>query len=120
MCASVLNPYCFVDFRYKSWTCTACLAKNQFPAHYASNITEQTLPAELMQDFTTIEYILPSNPQMATLKPIFLLMIDTAVESAELAELKDSLQQSLNFIPPDALIGLITYGKNAFVHELGF
>ena len=73
-----------------------------------------------MQDFTTIEYILPSNPQMATLKPIFLLMIDTAVESAELAELKDSLQQSLNFIPPDALIGLITYGKNAFVHELGF
>jgi len=33
--------------------------------------------------------------------------------------LKDSLQQSINFIPPEALVGLITYGKMAFVHELG-
>jgi protein transport protein SEC23 len=57
---------------------------------------------------------------MQPAKPIFLIMVDTAVDSNELTELKDSLQQSLNFIPPDALIGLITYGKNAFVHELGF
>ena len=47
-------------------------------------------------------------------------MVDTAVPSEELAELKDSLQQSITFIPEDALIGLITYGKMAFVHELGF
>ncbi len=47
-------------------------------------------------------------------------MVDTAVQSEELAELKDSLQQSINFIPPDAMIGLITYGKMAHVHELGF
>lgn len=47
-------------------------------------------------------------------------MVDTAVQSDELAELKDSLQQSINFIPPDAMIGLITYGKMAYVHELGF
>ena len=47
-------------------------------------------------------------------------MVDTAVQADELAELKDSLQQSINFIPPDALIGLITYGRMAFVHELGF
>ena len=47
-------------------------------------------------------------------------MIDTAISSNELAELKDSLQQSINFIPEDALIGLITYGKMVHVHELGF
>ena len=47
-------------------------------------------------------------------------MVDTAVCSEELAELKDSLQQSINFIPEDALIGLITYGKMVFLHELGF
>ena len=49
-----------------------------------------------------------------------MLVVDTALQSEELAELKDSLQQSINFIPPDALIGLITYGKMAYVHELGF
>lgn len=27
-CATVLNPYCLVDFRYKTWTCTSCQTKN--------------------------------------------------------------------------------------------
>ena len=115
----MLNPFCRVDFRYKTWACPCCGTQNQFPAHYASHITEQTLPAELMQEYTTIEYILPQTVQTDQ-RPIFLLMVDTAIPEEELLELKDSLQQSLNFIPPDALIGLITYGKNVFVHELGF
>lgn len=46
--------------------------------------------------------------------------MDTAVASEELVELKDSLQQSINFIPADALIALVTYGKMVSVHELGF
>ena len=58
-CTTVLNPYCQVDFRYKTWVCTSCGAKNNFPAQYAQHISEQQLPAELMPDFTTIEYILP-------------------------------------------------------------
>jgi protein transport protein SEC23 len=49
-----------------------------------------------------------------------MLVVDTAVTSEELVELKDSLQQSINFIPQDALIGLITYGKMMQVHEVGF
>jgi len=49
-----------------------------------------------------------------------MLLVDTSVPSEELVELKDSLQQSLNFIPEDAMIGLITYGKMVYVHELGF
>jgi len=74
-----------------------------------------------MPDFTTIEYILPPVAgKPAPAKPIFVILVDTAVDSEELAELKDSLQQSINFIPEDALIGLITYGRMAFVHELGF
>ena len=46
-------------------------------------------------------------------------MIDTCVEEAELAEIKDSIQLSLNLIPADSLVGLITFGKHVFVHELG-
>ena len=58
-CETVLNPFCMVDFRYKTWMCTSCNTKNQFKSHYASNISEQQLPAELIRDFPTIEYILP-------------------------------------------------------------
>ena len=80
------------------------------------------MPAELIPEFTTIEYVLPNADGKAgtNTRPIFLLVVDTAVQSEELAELKDSLQQSINFIPQDALIGLITYGKMTYVHELGF
>jgi hypothetical protein len=46
-----------------------------------------------MPDYTTLEYVLPeANPNAETQKPIFLLLVDTAVASEELVELKDSLQ----------------------------
>ena len=32
---------------------------------------------------------------------------------------QESLQMSLSLLPPNALIGLITYGKMVQVHELG-
>jgi hypothetical protein len=53
-----------------------------------------------MADYNTIEYILPeSKNNMNNTRPIFMLIVDTAVSNEELIELKDSLQQSINFIP---------------------
>jgi len=37
-----------VDFRTKLWSCPFCLARNNFPPHYAENIGESNLPAELI------------------------------------------------------------------------
>ena len=90
-CAAVLNPHCQVDFRFKNWACPICTTRNNFPASYASNISEQTLPAELIPEFSTMEYIIPENKQNQNSRPIFMLMVDTSVQSDELAELKDSL-----------------------------
>ena len=45
-----------------------------------------------MPDFTTIEYIIPAQAgQPPPQKPIFILLVDTATDSEELSELKDSL-----------------------------
>lgn len=41
------------------------------------------------------------------------------MDEEELTALKDSLQMSLSLLPPNALIGLITFGKMVQVHELG-
>jgi protein transport protein SEC23 len=38
----------------------------------------------------------------------------------ELAALKASIQQSLMLLPENALVGLVTFGKNVHVHELSF
>lgn len=46
-----------------------------------------------------MEYVLPETQNAPNARPIFMLVVDTAIQSEELAELKDSLQQSINFIP---------------------
>lgn len=118
-CHSVLNPYCQVDFRSKLWTCPFCLTRNHFPPHYAEAITETNLPAELIPQYTTCEYELQSIPDQGP--PCFLFVIDTCAAGGakeELTELADSLTQALNLLPPESLVGLITFGTNVSVYEL--
>lgn len=67
--------------------------------------------------FTTVEYELQTNPVGP---PVFLFVVDTCVDEDELAHLRDALQQTLNLLPEDALVGLITFGTLVHVHELGF
>uniref|UniRef100_A0A8C0IIV3 Protein transport protein SEC23 n=1 Tax=Bubo bubo TaxID=30461 RepID=A0A8C0IIV3_BUBBB len=55
-CKAVLNPLCQVDYRAKLWACNFCFQRNQFPPAYAG-ISEVNQPAELMPQFSTIEYI---------------------------------------------------------------
>ena len=116
-CQAVLNPSAVLDFIAKTWVCPICLVRNRFPAHYAQHISETTLPAELMPAHSTMEYILPhTNP----IPPIFAFIIDTCCYDDELQELKSSLQQALYLLPEEALVCLITFGKNAYVYDLSW
>lgn len=115
-CGAVLNPWCSTDLRSKLWTCPFCLSRNQFPAHYAEHISETNLPAELMSDYTSIEYELQHK---VAGPPIFVFVIDTSLSMEELQELKDSIEQCIAILPTEALVGLITFGTLVQVHELG-
>ncbi|XP_049818088.1 protein transport protein Sec23A isoform X2 [Aethina tumida] len=114
-CRAILNPLCQVDYRAKLWVCNFCFQRNPFPPQYAA-ISEQHQPAEIMPMFSTIEYTIT---RAQCLPPIYLLVVDTCMDEEELGALKDSLQMSLSLLPPNALIGLITFGKMVQVHELG-
>ena len=115
---AVLNPYYQIDFRSKLWVCPFCLTRNHFPPHYADSISETNLPVELIPQFTTCEYELPSVPNAGP--PAFVFIVDICAHAEELVELEDSLQQALNLLPDDSLVALITFGTNVQVHELGF
>uniref|UniRef100_A0A4W3JPU2 Protein transport protein SEC23 n=1 Tax=Callorhinchus milii TaxID=7868 RepID=A0A4W3JPU2_CALMI len=113
-CRAVLNPLCQIDYRAKLWACNFCFQRNQFPPSY-SGISEVNQPAELLPQFSTIEYIV----QRGTATPlIFLYVVDTCLEEDDLQALKESLQMSLSLLPPNALVGLITFGRMVQVHEL--
>ncbi|XP_035529482.1 protein transport protein Sec23A-like, partial [Morone saxatilis] len=87
----------------------------QFPPSYAG-ISEVNQPAELLPQFSTIEYVVQRGPQMPL---VFLYVVDTCMEDEDLQALKESLQMSLSLLPPTALVGLITFGRMVQVHELG-
>ena len=95
-----------IDFRAKIWICPFCFQRNHFPPHYA-DISENNLPAELIPNYTTIEYALQRQP---TGPPVFLWVIDCCVREDELEPLRDSLEQALSLLPENCLIGLITFG----------
>uniref|UniRef100_A0A6Q2X7I3 Protein transport protein SEC23 n=1 Tax=Esox lucius TaxID=8010 RepID=A0A6Q2X7I3_ESOLU len=114
-CRAVLNPLCQVDYRAKLWACNFCYQRNQFPPTYAG-ISEVNQPAELLPQFSTIEYVVQRGPQMPL---VFLYVVDTCMEDEDLQALKESLQMSLSLLPPTALVGLITFGRMVQVHELG-
>uniref|UniRef100_A0A8C7QTR0 Protein transport protein SEC23 n=1 Tax=Oncorhynchus mykiss TaxID=8022 RepID=A0A8C7QTR0_ONCMY len=114
-CRAVLNPLCQVDYGAKLWACNFCYQRNQFPPTYAG-ISEVNQPAELLPQFSTIEYVVQRGPQMPL---VFLYVVDTCMEDEDLQALKESLQMSLSLLPPTALVGLITFGRMIQVHELG-
>uniref|UniRef100_A0A4W5N4Z0 Protein transport protein SEC23 n=1 Tax=Hucho hucho TaxID=62062 RepID=A0A4W5N4Z0_9TELE len=113
-CKAVLNPLCQVDYRAKIWACNFCFQRNPFPPSYAG-ISDVNQPAELMPQFSTIEYVVQRGPPTPL---IFLYVVDTCLEEEDLQALKESLQMSLSLLPPNALVGLITFGRMVQVHEL--
>ncbi len=105
-----------IDVRGKLWICPFCLSRNAFPPHYR-DITNVNLPAELLPKYTTIEYTLSRPVQVP---PVFLYVVDTCMEEEDLKALRETLVTSLSLLPQNALVGLITFGTMAQVHELGY
>ncbi|CAN6650916.1 protein transport protein Sec23p [Trichomonascus vanleenenianus] len=115
-CRAVLNPFCQLDLRARIWICPFCLSRNPLPPHY-KDISQSELPHELLPASTTIEYVL-SRPVQTP--PIFLFVVDTCQDEENLQALKDTLIVNLSLLPPNALVGLITFGAMTQVHELGY
>lgn len=115
-CRAVLSPYSQVDLQARFWTCPFCMQRNPLPPHY-KDISAEQLPVELLQGSTTMEYTL-ARP--APSPPIFVFCVDTCLEEEDLKALKEALIVSLSLLPPQALVGLVTFGTMVSVHELGF
>lgn len=115
-CRAVLNPYCQIDLRAKLWICQFCLSRNPLPAQY-QNISTEFLPTELNAQSSTIEYVSQRPVQNP---PIFCFVIDLCQDEDNLEALKETLVISLSLLPPNALVGIITFGTMVQVHDLGY
>lgn len=115
-CRAVLNPFCQLDTRAKIWICPFCLSRNPLPPQYR-DISQTSLPFELEAAASTVEYELTRPP---ALPPVFLFVVDLCQDEENLTALRDSLTVTLGLLPPNALVGLITFGAMVQVYELGY
>nr|CAB3502417.1 unnamed protein product [Digitaria exilis] len=120
-CSALLNPFARVDFAAKIWICPLCFSRNHFPPHYAA-ISESNVPAELFPQCSTVEYIVGGAPGAAGAPPppVFLFVIDTCVIEEELEYVKMAMRKAVALLPEHALVGLVTFGTQVHLHELGF
>lgn len=75
------------------------------------------MPPELMGSYSTVEYVLSKSPAPP---PVFLYVVDTCIEEDDLKALKDAIIVSLSLLPKNALVGLVTFGTMAMIHEIAF
>ncbi|XP_065861492.1 protein transport protein SEC23 E-like [Euphorbia lathyris] len=128
-CSAALNSFARVDFTAKIWICPFCFQRNHFPTHY-SMISETNLPAELYPQYTTLQFTLPNpnvnpnNPVNAapapSTSPVFLFVLDTCMIEEEFDFVRSALKRAIGLLPDNALVGFVSYGTQAQVHELGF
>ncbi|KAI7741624.1 hypothetical protein M8C21_017633 [Ambrosia artemisiifolia] len=121
-CSAVLNPFCRVDFTALIWICPFCFQRNHFPVHY-SGISDTNVPAELYPQYTTVEYAVNSNVDgynMVVPPPVYVFVLDTCMIEEEMGYARSALQQALEFLPENALVGFVSFGTQVQVHELGY
>ncbi|CAH8354452.1 unnamed protein product [Eruca vesicaria subsp. sativa] len=123
-CSSALNPFSRVDFTAKIWICPICFQRNHFPPHYHV-ISETNLPCELYPQYTTVEYAMPSPSsggggldQIGA--GVFVFVLDTCMIEEEFGYAKSAVRQAVGLVPENAMVGFVTFGRQACVHELGY
>lgn len=114
-CKAILNPYCYPDMQshQKGWVCNFCNQRNPFPAQYQHIMDVQHIK-EFMRN--TIDYVQVNQPLPHP--PVFLYVVDSCVDEEEFASLKASIISSLANLPPNALVGIITFNHIVYLWEL--
>ncbi|GKT35348.1 Protein transport protein Sec23A [Aduncisulcus paluster] len=115
-CRSVLNPYCSINFERKTYLCPFCENQAALPASYNA-ISTECLPAEVMPQFTTVEYVRESSEVEKT-PPIFMFVLDITLREEQLQSAIDGIQYVISTLPEYVRVGLITFGTVVQVHEL--
>eukprot|EP00792_Barthelona_sp_PAP020_P010677 TRINITY_DN425_c0_g1_i1.p1 TRINITY_DN425_c0_g1~~TRINITY_DN425_c0_g1_i1.p1 ORF type:complete len:754 (+),score=202.06 TRINITY_DN425_c0_g1_i1:34-2295(+) len=112
-CDCIINPYVRVDAGSKMWICNFCQTHNRLPAHM-NDIGPNNVPMPLKPENVAVEYVIGQNRN----PPVYLFVIDTIMTEKDLSSLKSSLESVIDLLPPDALVGFISFSRNICLWQL--
>ena len=129
-CSAVLNPFAHVEPQSGRWCCPVCGAWSPLPPRLAQ---ATSMPTELKPEHATIEYALPgggggggggASEAAAAGAEVgapasMLFVLDCSLPAEELALLEETIATTIDALPPNTPVGLITYADGVELHELG-
>ena len=117
-CAGYIGPHC--DVFHGSWRCGLCATENR-TLNLSTSPTQQ--PAELTS--SVVEYVLRPPPRVAPRKKkeecapgVVVFLVDDTAGADALADVLAAVRASLPLLPPDALVGLIAFGRVISIYTL--
>jgi protein transport protein SEC23 len=111
-CSMVANRFCAADYQQMRWDCINCSHRNVVPNNYRDYIQQGNRVLEFMNENSALEFKVSQGMSV-----VWLLVVDTCVEEAELDIVKKGLIRQIEAV--DSLhVGLISFGKHVHVHDL--
>jgi len=126
-CAAFVNPYCKVDKETGNWNCIFCSHTNSTGARdYATDDCKSAL--ELLE--AAVDWLPPSDTNLRSFSlpgepasgggtaPPLVYAIDESLDAEEAVEVAAAVLSAVQALPPNTLVGVLTYGASVAVYDL--
>jgi protein transport protein SEC23 len=111
-CQWIANKFCLCDYANFRWDCSNCGNKNNLPNQYREFVLAGNQIPEFDPENALLEFKTSQGAPIG-----WFLVVDTCISPAELEAVKSNLIAKLSVIE-GIHIGLITFGKNVYLHDL--
>lgn len=123
-CTNVINPYIKIDRQNRMWWCPFCTKMSHIPDSFdlpekgASDVPVEIRPSQ----HNTVEYTLPKDISSSTNGAfVAAYVVDTyqhtdAIELGEFDALKNAIADSMENLPANTLVLLVTFNDTVEVH----
>lgn len=117
-CRTFLNKQIGLDPSTRVWSCPCCFSRNTLSDADAAVLLAPQQQQQLhpIFQYPTVEYVLAGEQPMT---PVFLFVVDCCIDRDELEAMKLQLSRAVEWLPPDARVGFMTFGHNVTLWELG-
>ena len=127
-CGGYIGPHC--DVFHGTWRCGLCATENRSLTLAAGPAELEAVQPELSS--AVVEYVLRPPPRVnrnvstsgtggsGTVAPsVVIFAVDDTAGAAALADVLAAVRAALPLLPPDALVGLLAFGRVVSVYMLG-
>jgi hypothetical protein len=119
-CKGFLGPHCSIERTRGTWRCGLCGVENRNAKSVGPlGLSDAGEAAELHEP--AVEYVLhgrPGQPMTSAASVVVFFLVDETCDEGALRDLLVAARDAVPLLPPDALVGLLSFGRAVSVYLL--